>query len=266
MGKETLKMSKITIPGGKPINKIVKLGVILMVMASMLGLSGCTELGSSKPKEVQLAEKMLKEKYNEEFVVYSIGGRWGTLTNSTFAVVCSPADNPDLKFKAEVEKNGAYMHDEYVSRRVSTLIEEALVKSLKDTVNKFVLKVSAGSKSIDSDNSSMSIEEFLKEKPNEKFVVDVIIDKNSLDGVSGKTLYSSLNSMLDTVPKLSGAIEVYFVTDDILQSSKNYLKEHANTDSEFDDILKNSSSIYSQFGDGVLNMSQEEFEAKFRGI
>lgn len=250
----------------KCISKTFKLGAIFILLTSMLGLVGCSRKENKKPKEAKTAEKMLKEKYNEEFVTYSVGGRWGTLTNSTFTAICSPKDNPDLKFKAEIDKDGAYMLDEYVSRKVSAKVEESLEKSLKSTAGSFAIKVGATNKSIDSKNSNMSIEEYLKTKGDPGFAIYIVLDKDSLEGVSSNLLYNSLNSMIDSIPKFKGSMRIYFATKDVLNSTREYLKENANIDSNFQEILKNSKNIYSQVNDGILQISLEEFQGKFKEV
>ncbi len=250
----------------KYISKTFKLGVIFMLLTSMLGLVGCSGKENKKPKEAKTAEKMLKEKYNEEFVTYSVGGRWGTLTNSTFTVICSPKDDPDLKFKAEIDKDGGYILDEYVSRKVSAKVEESFTKFFKDHFKDFVIKVDAGTKTIDSNKSDMPIEEFLKINENAKFAIDIVINKDNLSGVSATDLYNAMNSMLKTIPELKGAIEIYLVTNDVLIKANNYVKEKASVDSEFDELLKGSNSIFSQFKDGSLNISVEEFKGKYKAM
>lgn len=52
--------------------------------------------------EVRIAKKVLKEKYNEDFEIISLGGRGGTLTNDIFTVKCYPVSDPDCIFKAEI--------------------------------------------------------------------------------------------------------------------------------------------------------------------
>ncbi|MBD9195211.1 MAG: hypothetical protein EGP96_22580 [Roseburia inulinivorans] len=57
---------------------------------------------ASTKSEVRIAKKVLKEKYNEDFEIISLGGRGGTLTNDTFTIKCYPVSDPDCIFKAEI--------------------------------------------------------------------------------------------------------------------------------------------------------------------
>lgn len=74
----------------------------------MIGGSGCMGFFASTKSEVRIAKKVLKEKYNEDFEIITLGGRWGTLTNDTFTVKCYPVSDPDCIFKAEIQKEGNF--------------------------------------------------------------------------------------------------------------------------------------------------------------
>ena len=106
------------------------IAVIIVMVCLMIGQSGCTGIFDSTKSEVRIAKKVLKEKYNEDFEIITLGGRWGTLTNDTFTVKCYPVSDPDCIFKAEIQKEGHYVFDEYVSTRVckrlKTEIEEMM--------------------------------------------------------------------------------------------------------------------------------------------
>ena len=74
----------------------------------MIGGSGCMGIVASTKSEVRIAKKVLKEKYNEDFEIISLGGRGGTLTNDTFTAKCYPVSDPDCIFKAEIQKEGNF--------------------------------------------------------------------------------------------------------------------------------------------------------------
>ena len=56
---------------------------------------------ASTKSEVRIAKKVLKEKYNEDFKIISLGGRGGTLTNDTFTIKCYPVSDPDCIFNMD---------------------------------------------------------------------------------------------------------------------------------------------------------------------
>ena len=236
---------------------------MILVLTSMFGTSGCSAQGGKTP-EAKIAETLLQKKYNEEFVIYSMGKRYGTLTGNTFTVMCSPKDNPNLKFNAEIDKDGSFMQDEYVSRKVSDLIEKDLTKTFSKNFKDFVIKVGAAGKTTDSNNSNMSIQEYFKLKNDTWFAIYIVIDKDNLKDVSDDTIYNSISDTVGSVPNLSGGLKVYVVTKGVLQKAITYFKDYANLDSSFDELVSNPEDISSGFENGVLKMKLDEFKLKLK--
>ena len=85
-----------------------RITVIMVMVCLMIGGSGCMGIFDSTKSEVRIAKKVLKEKYNEDFEIISLGGRGGTLTNDTFTVKCYPVSDPDYIFKTEIQKEGNF--------------------------------------------------------------------------------------------------------------------------------------------------------------
>ena len=85
-----------------------RITVIMVMVCLMIGGSGCMGIFASTKSEVRIAKKVLKEKYNEDFKIISLGGRGGTLTNDTFTVKCYPVSDPDYIFKTEIQKEGNF--------------------------------------------------------------------------------------------------------------------------------------------------------------
>ena len=85
-----------------------RITVIMVMVCLMIGQSGCAGIFDSTKSEVRIAKKVLKEKYNEDFEIITLGGRGGTLTNDTFTIKCYPVSDPDYIFKTEIQKEGNF--------------------------------------------------------------------------------------------------------------------------------------------------------------
>ena len=85
-----------------------RITVIMVMVCLMIGQSGCTGIFDSTKSEVRIAKKVLKEKYNEDFEIITLGGRGGTLTNDTFTIKYYPVSDPDYIFKTEIQKEGNF--------------------------------------------------------------------------------------------------------------------------------------------------------------
>ena len=85
-----------------------RITVIMVMVCLMIGQSGGAGIFDSTKSEVRIAKKVLKEKYNEDFEIITLGGRGGTLTNDTFTIKCYPVSDPDYIFKTEIQKEGNF--------------------------------------------------------------------------------------------------------------------------------------------------------------
>ena len=200
------------------------IAVIIVMVCLMIGQSGCTGIFDSTKSEVRIAKKVLKEKYNEDFEIITLGGRWGTLTNDTFTVKCYPVSDPDCIFKAEIQKEGHYVYDEYVSTRVCKRLKTEIEEMMNGV--QVSVYVHAVPSSNDGTDSNVSYEEFVKENKVHFGIFLVIGD--SYESVSG-----SVETLVEKYPCLkdSGSRVLYW---------ENVSSEKIN---EFDELAKEATTF-----------------------
>ena len=200
------------------------IAVIIVMVCLMIGQSGCTGIFDSTKSEVRIAKKVLKEKYNEDFEIITLGGRWGTLTNDTFTVKCYPVSDPDCIFKAEIQKEGHYVYDEYVSTRVCKRLKTEIEEMMNGV--QVSVYVHAVPSSNDGTDSNVSYEEFVKENKVHFGIYLVIGD--SYESVSG-----SVETLVEKYPCLkdSGSRVLYW---------ENVSSEKIN---EFDELAKEATTF-----------------------
>ena len=200
------------------------IAVIIVMVCLMIGQSGCTGIFDSTKSEVRIAKKVLKEKYNEDFEIITLGGRWGTLTNDTFTVKCYPVSDPDCIFKAEIQKEGHYVFDEYVSTRVCKRLKTEIEEMMNGV--QVSVYVHAVPSSNDGTDSNVSYEEFVKENKVHFGIFLVIGD--SYESVSG-----SVETLVEKYPCLkdSGSRVLYW---------ENVSSEKIN---EFDELAKEATTF-----------------------
>ena len=200
------------------------IAVIIVMVCLMIGQSGCTGIFDSTKSEVRIAKKVLKEKYNEDFEIITLGGHWGTLTNDTFTVKCYPVSDPDCIFKAEIQKEGHYVFDEYVSTRVCKRLKTEIEEMMNGV--QVSVYVHAVPSSNDGTDSNVSYEEFVKENKVHFGIFLVIGD--SYESVSG-----SVETLVEKYPCLkdSGSRVLYW---------ENVSSEKIN---EFDELAKEATTF-----------------------
>lgn len=223
---------------------------------AVTNLIGCQEM---QQERVQLAQRMLADKYQEEFVVYSQGKSYGTEANNTFTVIAYPEMQKDLKFEAEIEKEGAYMFDQYVSRKISAKIEQQVEKVLASEIDDFEVKIGASNKVTDTVDSNISIEEFVQLEDSLQFAAYIVVNKNEIEKMETQQLYTLISDIYRNIPNIKGSVRLYFTTIDKIDLVHDYLNETANMDEGFKDIVGKEKNIYLQIDNSRLINSYEEF-------
>ena len=152
---------------------------------------GC-KLSLGKPDRGEIAQTLLKEKYKEDFKVYGSGGGFGSLTGNTFMVVASPATNENLKFEATVEKDGAYIIDEYIQALLEDQIKTIMNEEMGALAGDYLIKayVAYGESTVNKD--SISIEQYNKENPDIPIVIDLLINRDKIKTVNPEQEYAIL--------------------------------------------------------------------------
>jgi hypothetical protein len=239
----------------------IKIRSTLIILAMITLLGGCIKDGNSSSEETKranIAQKLLHEKYGKDFVVYSIGNSYGTLTNEAFTALCYEKSTPTVRFAAKVAKDGSYMHDEYVSRKVSEKMEKGIKSNLNNFADPFALKVGAGIKMIDSKNANMSPEEFMTSVPDLVFKLYVVIEAKQLSSEEASNLVNLLSNGVKEYPNLNGEMEVYLGSKLMIDHFNTYNSENPNADSGMFEILKDSKPGYFEIEKGQLKLTADE--------
>lgn len=215
--------------------KILRIFPILLMVTVLLGGCGWITGESTTQKQIKIAENLLKEKYNEDFEVVTIGERWGTLTNNTFTVRCIPVDNPEYIFKAEIEKSGAYMFDSYVSTIVCKKLQKQL-EGIIDNDNVSVFISSRPSFIVEDSSKDISVSDFVKENDAD-FVIYLVTTE------SYEQIRESIDKFISENPDISGVVRYYEnVSEEQLEQFKKDLKGATefthDMDKDFDGLLK----------------------------
>lgn len=239
--------------------KIFKhLALISLAIISVIGVSGCM---LSKPDRADIAKKLLKEKYNEDFTVFTSGKGYGTLTNNTFTVVAAPKDNEDLKFEAEIEKEGDWMIDEYVQALLEDEIKKIVSNKIKNELtDDFFIKVYIGwSDTKITNKNSVSLDAYMKKQPNVPVVIDVLFNKNTMANIDSKKEYEVFADLFAKDLPFTSTLEIYYTSMDVVQKSEEYFKKHAEAYDDFDKMVEGSLEIGIGITNGKLNISSSEF-------
>lgn len=224
-------------------------GVIFMSIAAEL--TGCIpNIREQKAQAVQL----LNDKYHEDFEIERFLGQESM--NDYYEVLAFSTEYPEVLFEARAARDGSYIMDEYVASRVCRKVEQQLEEQLGGLAGYTQVKVQAVSKSIDSAEADMSIQEFMSLKAENKFAVYLIYSPVQMDP---QKVYQTLTGMFTGLECMSGSIQLYVTSEKILQQTQIYLEQTAKVDYEFDEALEFTEPITVPFENGRIRLTENEF-------
>ncbi len=221
--------------------QIFMVGVILMTVS--IDLTGCID---NRQEYEEQACQLLEEKYRESFEIVEYYGR--DRIEDTYALLAVSQSYPDLLFDATVACDGSYIIDQYVTARVCNQIEEQMTENLSIMPGYTLIKARAVSKTIDSTDADMTIEEFMAIKTKNKFTItlhycpeDEMVD-----------VRSELEKAFRGLECLSGYLDIYIVDEALLRQVQTYLGENARMDYGYEKLLESVEKTRLSFNRGRI--------------
>jgi hypothetical protein len=237
-----------------------KLVSFILIIFLALGVIGCSIFG---PGRDDIAKKLLKEKYNEEFDIFSSGEGYGILPYDTFKVVAAPKGNKDLLFEAKIEKEGAWMIDEYVEVLVEDEIKQIASGKISELKDDFFIKVYIDYADTKFKNKeSVSLESFISEYPDSLILITLLLDKSGMANIGAEKEYQFYQKLFSESLPINGALEIYYTDGTVLQEAKEYFKENAETYYGFEKKLEGYQDNGFGINAGQLNVSLDQFKAE----
>lgn len=234
--------------------RLLKFFICIPMM--ILSIGGCSFM-SEKPdflkneseKQAEMAEQMLYERYGEEFVVESLGGRWGTATDYFYTCYVHPANNEELSFRADVSKDYTILHDEYARILGQKNAEQYLMDNCISQYDiEPCLFITSGNKFVDSCEGDMSAEEFFK-KSSDIFLM-VLVDED----VDMDMLQEQIIKSIDQYNKLDTCIYMYYASNDIKKEFGEWKNTHFDYESTCETILEDCRFMSVERTDGEVEI------------
>jgi hypothetical protein len=202
----------------------------------------------------------LKEKYNEDFSIYTSGEGYGTLTGNTFKVVASPEGNKDLLFEAKVQKEGKWMIDEYVEAVLEDEIKQTASDKIRELTDNFFMKVYVGFADTDyTDKSKVSLDDFSKRYTNVPIVLTLLLDKTAMANIDAEKEFQVYQDLFAEKLPINAALEIYYTDTETIQKSEEYFKKNAETYNDFDQMLEGFKENGFGVNEGQINIPFDQF-------
>jgi hypothetical protein len=188
---------------------IMKAGVMIVAIATMITMNACSELNNKTANDVCDA---LSEKYEESFVAVKIGDRFNT--NSAKLYV-HPSDNENILFTASINKDTGIVEDNYIEEKVNYQVEEILKNAFEKN------GISSSSRSMVITNDTLDV--MKKDYTPKSFSDEYEFDHYTIYLVLKEGNYSS-SEILDSIKAANETIGVNLVVVGYIFNEERYLE------------------------------------------
>ena len=211
-----------------------------------------------------IAQRSLKKKYGEEFVIYRVWDK----SQEMFFATCSPKDDPEVVFDADINKNGDGVEsDGYAQEVVAKKVKELLKDDIQELFGKCYFRSEAYTyyNAPEFKNASeITIEEYISNVEYDHIMCWIYLSSPKKSKSDIDKEYSYFSQVLQekirnkTIPKLT--VIIYFSNDEMIEQCEEYYTTHADINYEFGRKLDNYEKIVFEYENGVMNMTYEEYK------
>ena len=245
-------------------NRRVKIKLLSVLLLLCLLLTGCNEWKNyiyTDASLTRVAQKALKEKYDEKFIIYDV---WDAC-QTTFYAVCSPENDEEVVFEAEIWKDGRGIYeDEYAQGIVSKQLQERLKCFPEKIANSYWIEpIVFCRKPIQIDEvENLTVEKYIEivekiEEPNVYYLF--FLNQDDLKGLTVEEEYSLFEKDFAEEDIIVDTCRIHFVNQETLQEVINYFKTHSDINGLFDSIVENSTKIGFGYEKKKIKIGLEEY-------
>jgi len=201
------------------------------------------------------------------------------VTQSAFEAMCSPKNDKDVVFEIALFKDGTGMYrDEYMQGIVSKQLSERVQAKLQKVFGndcyvkanfygglptvEDLMELHGGKASVKDCLKNLTVEEYYKLDEAPYLALWIMVDKEKLDDSEEKIRaeYECLSTLFDNEPMQNAGCGCYFMDEDILEQSKNYLQKKDSATEKFRNIMEEEASEFGfGYNDGAINKNFEDY-------
>ncbi|MBO5159773.1 MAG: hypothetical protein J6B94_09350 [Lachnospiraceae bacterium] len=200
----------------------------------------------------KMAEKLLNEKYNDEFVVEDIQS--ASILDEYYTALAYQKDHPDTIFKVYVNNDGSGVSDNYVNRLVCAQLSDTVARNLDSLNGIYYIYSSTLIDSLELEDPYISLSEYVDTHPKMKYNIYVFYSPDISDK---ENLYQGLTSICQGL-SISGNIYLYIMDDSVLKDVQDYLENNDKIYDDGDHMFEPYFCGIMKFTNGVLDNSKDE--------
>lgn len=225
--------------------KSIKFSCLIITTVILVTLTACGIGHIRQSVDYTKIAETLNEKYNENFKFINCYPANG----GTYEVVGYSEKHPKSLFETKIASNGTYISDDYVSSRICSKIEEIIAYNINGLDYNYIVKVGSVANNVKYLDANMSIEEFQKLIPANRYAVYLIIDSSEKTIDNAEIIEKAFTGLVG----ISGNLNIYETNNDKMYEIDDWMENNAEVEHSFDKILNDSVQSTYSFENGVVN-------------
>lgn len=239
----------------KPMRKLNKIILILLLGVITMNSVGCKKLMSHKA----LIKQALEEKYNESFEIKE--SRGSDFFGGYYTAIVYPVERPEVVFQASIDLDGSRESDNYVSKLLCLKLSDTVAKNLDDLKGfYYIFTVPLVENSLLTDKN-ISLEEYAQKWPDP--IVNIYFNycpDNENMTVDVDEFYETLTHALDGLESFNGSIYLYMVDEGIMDYMQEYRETHDQCYYDYKEKTDRYYLGYIKFEKGKIQITKEDLK------
>ena len=233
--------------------------VLLLISLLLTGCNGWKNYIHTESSLKREAADALEEKYNEEFTIHKV---W-IKNQTTFYATCSPEDEQDIVFEAQVYKDGSGVYsDQYIQGAVAKQLEERLQPRLETVFEDCFVKVTFPivEKPLDYYNG-VTIEKYLELYDEEHLYIQVFVNmkEQNDDEQALVSQFECFSHLLDEEGIKEGGVTCYFAEENRIDACRDYFKVES-IERGGSEVFRDLKYFGFGYDEGIINKTFEQYE------
>lgn len=225
----------------------------LKILAIILGVLIMSTVGCGRIIGYEeLAEKLLNEKYHDEFVVENVQST--NVFSKSYTAIAYQKEHPEMLFKAYVENDGSGISDNYVARLVCEKLSDAVARNLDSLNGIYYIYSTTLIDSLELDDPKISLNEYIETNPDMPYYLYVFFSPDSLDK---ENLYQGLSNICQGLP-ISGNLYLHILDEIDLKTVQSYCETHDKIYDGGENLFESYYCGRIEFINGALESTKEE--------
>lgn len=224
-----------------------------MTLSASMGLASC----SPSFNRAKLTDKLLYEKYKQEFTTVMVSGY--SLTAKTFIAYSFLNSNPEVKITSYVDNDSNSIQDDFNLSTVKYELLQSIKNTLNDSTFRYEMSIYSAFRDSVFMNANFTVQEWFHANPKLHYQVFVYIADDEKIIENAKAIYQSFTLFLDVHNSFIGSLKIYAISPNYFDSFTEDIKNIYFYDSAFFLKLKNSKIFESEVRNGRYISTLEEF-------